>query len=1287
MRRLFRKMSALLLCLGLAIEPGLAALPGHIGMQSYAAQKSTDSNLHRSKVEDADENENTTKFSFGAAAFLGKASGSNISLDNSLFSLASGNDDNTNENTDSSTEVPKGGRALLIAQTGDESLKIVPSQDMAALKATLLRTEQFAADDITILEVPQDAPDDSYRRQIWKWIDQAAADKSQLTFIAYSGHGDYHLGGNSELSLGDNNNISAQQLKEHVSKLSGKVILAIDCCYSGGMIMPTSLEDDVDVDEDAMGMTDVSSEDLQELADDEMRAFVQEFKSAKASKKTTSSEDVSIATVEDTDESSNSSELQYYIYAAASAYETSKQSEYGGQLVVALGHALGYDRNDGDYAVFAADTSWDNKITATELADYVNNSCTVATPTVYPNKRDDVLFSYSGDAENCPGLYVRSVNKKNLKISDVGSLTVEVEVANLDKDNDIEVSAVAASIECMELDAPGYEDDIIAERVGEDEVTKADTTKTIEAGRTGLVEFTFTNNLDKAGIKKGGRFLIRIVNTERPNDYGIADFYVVGSDGDAAAPDKTALALRKPAVVYNASEATEVSAMVPIDVQFDVEPTEKTGYAGCILTARYYDLGESSGVNTEEDLKGYQIDADGQILNNGETGIDEDTNRWKSIYTTIPTYTRTNIYGDTANGSTYNKVWDVSGLENGHYYALQVICKYGDGSEERKLATFIKKVDKTTADQAKNVIGEVNIAFKDFSRLNFGIRLGDNWSNNTVAAVSENLEEYLNSQSFTVRTEGEGDKKQDITYIHASIEGTDGGSGWYELDSKDEFDENSELESDAVFETGKSYVSRIHLTIDRESNAKFGDKVLFTAAGHKLYDDGTTKSVVLDTEDVKEAIVYIRHDNIGIDESKLSVYPAGTKTNKLADGASLKMGDEIDVYCADGYTYRMDDSFAEVKGEFDGFKRYKVLGSNSDPSILLYHKFSGKVENIDSCGARYIMFTVKDAPTIYKQGDDLTISGDFTANGKTLTADEKKNVVLVLESKFEDKAAGEVVVTVTHSLRLQQDGKTVAEYPVVTPQKGAKLSYLISYPSETKNYSYYGYQLAGNSGEIEVTVKAQKDGLRITAEKNGSFTLNGYSGGNGGGDEKETQKETEKETQKETEKQNEINKRQSSSESSSSGSHSDRSSNEPTSKAVFGSWQKSSQSLASGNVDGYRFKLANGSYATGWQLINWNKGEHWFYFGQDGYMRTGWLKDANKWYYLEKDGTMALGWHLENGSWYYLEGSGSMVTGWYRVGLNWYYFAADGKMQLGRQLINGTEYNFRTDGSWISTEA
>lgn len=58
-------------------------------------------------------------------------------------------------------------------------------------------------------------------------------------------------------------------------------------------------------------------------------------------------------------------------------------------------------------------------------------------------------------------------------------------------------------------------------------------------------------------------------------------------------------------------------------------------------------------------------------------------------------------------------------------------------------------------------------------------------------------------------------------------------------------------------------------------------------------------------------------------------------------------------------------------------------------------------------------------------------------------------------------------------------------------------------------------------------------------------------------------------------------------------------------------WRKDNQ--------GWWYSKGN-SWIIGWKQID----SKWYYFGQDGYMKTGWLQDRDsKWYYLKNDGSMA----------------------------------------------------------------
>ncbi len=72
-----------------------------------------------------------------------------------------------------------------------------------------------------------------------------------------------------------------------------------------------------------------------------------------------------------------------------------------------------------------------------------------------------------------------------------------------------------------------------------------------------------------------------------------------------------------------------------------------------------------------------------------------------------------------------------------------------------------------------------------------------------------------------------------------------------------------------------------------------------------------------------------------------------------------------------------------------------------------------------------------------------------------------------------------------------------------------------------------------------------------------------------------------------------------------------------------------------GDTDNYRFKSSDGSYASGWQLIN---GE-WYYFDPANRNRgisSSWKEIQGKWYYFNQYCQMQTGWKKINGEWYYL---------------------------------------------------
>ena len=107
------------------------------------------------------------------------------------------------------------------------------------------------------------------------------------------------------------------------------------------------------------------------------------------------------------------------------------------------------------------------------------------------------------------------------------------------------------------------------------------------------------------------------------------------------------------------------------------------------------------------------------------------------------------------------------------------------------------------------------------------------------------------------------------------------------------------------------------------------------------------------------------------------------------------------------------------------------------------------------------------------------------------------------------------------------------------------------------------------------------------------------------------------------------------------------------------------------------------SKVKGWKYISNN----WYYFDNNGLMKTGWIKDNGSWYYLDNSGAMKTGWVRDNGKWYYLDNSGAMKTGWIKDNEKWYYLDNSGAMKTGWIKDNGNWYYLDNSGAmktgWI----
>ena len=74
----------------------------------------------------------------------------------------------------------------------------------------------------------------------------------------------------------------------------------------------------------------------------------------------------------------------------------------------------------------------------------------------------------------------------------------------------------------------------------------------------------------------------------------------------------------------------------------------------------------------------------------------------------------------------------------------------------------------------------------------------------------------------------------------------------------------------------------------------------------------------------------------------------------------------------------------------------------------------------------------------------------------------------------------------------------------------------------------------------------------------------------------------------------------------------------------------------------------------------------------------------NGYYYFDENGLMKTGWFKINGEDYYAASSGAIQAQWVKSGRNWYYVDTDGKMVTGDYIINGTVNRFDNQGLWMN---
>ena len=127
------------------------------------------------------------------------------------------------------------------------------------------------------------------------------------------------------------------------------------------------------------------------------------------------------------------------------------------------------------------------------------------------------------------------------------------------------------------------------------------------------------------------------------------------------------------------------------------------------------------------------------------------------------------------------------------------------------------------------------------------------------------------------------------------------------------------------------------------------------------------------------------------------------------------------------------------------------------------------------------------------------------------------------------------------------------------------------------------------------------------------------------------------------------------------------------------------------------FVSKSGVLVKGWHEYNHN----WYYFDDNGLMKTGklvldgkiywfnkngvrqssWYRGNNNLYYLDKKtGEAAVGWKILSGKKYLFSHNGTMKKGWYRTSSRMFYIGKEGYVLSGLRKIGNIRYYLRQDG-------
>lgn len=494
---------------------------------------------------------------------------------------------------------PSEARVLLI-YLSDSDLGETPEEDTEAMKQTLLRLDGITGEDIEVLAIPWDEEGDANAREQFLEAVRGIgagdeADKQKL--IYYSGHGAGGSNGASFLALGgslERSWVSAKDLRDALSDTKGEVVIMLDACFSGGMMLTTNGEGE-------------NADDSQAVADAFAADFVREFRDAGGSRLR------------------SSYGSRFKIVAAASQYETSLQRmPLGGDMTTAIGRALGFDRHasdtesafyymDSPYQTVAADTDRDRSVSMKELAAYCKKQAIGSSPVFFPENDDSPLFSYNSAEEEAllssptfdvgtlaqPIVKTQYAGEQNGMPQYLATVEVEVEVRNL-ADEEITVELLTFPGRWDSINAAGNLKEamklynLLRLNFGMEELPDFPPDMTAAIGGGEKKTISLTNYLPEEYL--GMQLMIRIDTEESGSASQVLLFEAEAPDSEKAEIDKEALSIispwetdadTEPQSVY-LYDADGLENSLPVIVQFDQESPKLSGYASCRLELGVY---------------------------------------------------------------------------------------------------------------------------------------------------------------------------------------------------------------------------------------------------------------------------------------------------------------------------------------------------------------------------------------------------------------------------------------------------------------------------------------------------------------------------------------------------------------------------------------------------------------------------------------------------------------------------------------------------------------------------